>query len=183
MGAAEAADPKGVAGKGRRRPAARLGGPTMSKVRKWDGEGTAVGTRGNGEVAPITDSPAAAPIPPDANKSCTVQAFNAGPVSSTIPAGGRWRQSMWAGRTAHLPESSRRKLPPKRSEPCRVMRSSQAAGRKPVKADIGTTLVSLGSPSLSQTFRNAFARSSTSRSLWNGVGVMRSRSVPRGTVG
>jgi hypothetical protein len=53
MGAAEAADPKGVAGKGRRRPAARLGGPTMSKVRKWDGEGTVVGTRGNGEVAPI----------------------------------------------------------------------------------------------------------------------------------
>jgi hypothetical protein len=146
-------------------------------------QGTFAGTRCNGRDAPITDSPAAAPIPPDANKSCTVQAFNAGPVSSTIPAGGRWRQSMWAGRTAHLPESSRRKLPPKRSEPCRVMRSSQAAGRKPVKADIGTTLVSLGSPSLSQTFRNAFARSSTSRSLWNGVGVMRSRSVPRGTVG
>ena len=34
-----------------------------------------------------------------------------------------------------------------------------------------------------QTARNAFASLSISRSLWNGVGVMRSRSVPRGTVG
>ena len=62
-------------------------------------------------------------------------------------------------------------------------RMRQAAGRKRVKLDIGTTLVSRGSPSRSQTSRSAFASPSISRSLWNGVGVIRSRSVPFGTVG
>jgi IS1 family transposase len=60
---------------------------------------------------------------------------------------------------------------------------AHAADRKRTALDIGTTLVSLGSPSVSQTSRSAFAKCSISWSLWNGVGVMRSRSVPRGTVG
>jgi hypothetical protein len=38
-------------------------------------------------------------------------------------------------------------------------------------------------PSRSQTSRSAFTSPSISRSLWNGVGVTRSRSVPSGTVG
>ena len=59
----------------------------------------------------------------------------------------------------------------------------QAAGLKRVIIDSGADFFALDSPTLSQTSRNAFARSSTSRSLWKGVGVMRSRSVPRGTVG
>lgn len=59
----------------------------------------------------------------------------------------------------------------------------QAAGLKRVIIDSGADSFALDSPTLSQTSRNAFARSSTSRSLWKGVGVMRSRSVPRGTVG
>src|SRR6266436_6075997 len=59
----------------------------------------------------------------------------------------------------------------------------QAAGVKRAKPGIGTTLVSRGSASPSQTSRSAYARSSISWSLWKGVGVMRSRSVPRGTVG
>jgi hypothetical protein len=59
----------------------------------------------------------------------------------------------------------------------------QAAGFKRAKLGIGTILVSRGSPNPSQTRRKASASWSISRSLWNGVGVMRSRSVPFGTVG
>ena len=62
-------------------------------------------------------------------------------------------------------------------------RFDHAAGRKRAAFDIGTTLVSLDSPSVSHTSLRAFAKSSINWSLWNGVGVMRSRSVPRGTVG
>jgi hypothetical protein len=53
--------------------------------------------------APTTDFPAAAPFPPDAHKSCTVQAFNAGRFRARSRPAGRWRQSMWEGRTAHPP--------------------------------------------------------------------------------
>jgi hypothetical protein len=59
----------------------------------------------------------------------------------------------------------------------------QAAGCKRVKLGIGTILLSRGRPNLSQTWRKASASPSISSSLWNGVGVMRSRSVPFGTVG
>src|SRR5690242_19565319 len=41
-------------------------------------EETIAGTHRNERDAPTTDFPAAAPFPPDAHKSCTVQAFNAG---------------------------------------------------------------------------------------------------------
>lgn len=43
--------------------------------------------------------------------------------------------------------------------------SDQAAGRKRAKLDIGTTLLSRGSPSRSQTSRSAFASPSINRSL------------------
>jgi hypothetical protein len=48
---------------------------------------------------------------------------------------------------------------------------------------IKTRLVVNGSSGLSQTSRKASARALIRRSLWKGVGVMRSRSLPRGTVG
>src|SRR5436190_3358231 len=64
---------------------------------------TIAGMRRNGRDAPTTDFPAAAPFPPDAHKSCTVQAFNAGRFRARSRPAGRWRQSMWEGRTAHAP--------------------------------------------------------------------------------
>ena len=73
---------------------------------------------------------------------------------------------------------------PVRPQPPAVKPSlDQAAGRKRVALDIGTALVSRGNPNVFQTSLSAFASPSISASWWNGVGVMRSRSVPRGTVG
>ncbi len=69
------------------------------------------------------------------------------------------------------------------SDMARKADPDQAARLRRAGLDIGTTLRSYGSPRLSQTSCSAVARSSISRSLWKGVGVIRSRSAPRGTVG
>ena len=65
----------------------------------------------------------------------------------------------------------------------RMVNTAQAADRKCTALGIGITLVSRGSSSVSQISRSALASPSINRSLWKGVGVMRSRSVPLGTVG
>ena len=80
-----------------------------------------------------------------------------------------------------------------RRDRCRVLKHAascsasdgpnQAAGLILAAFGIKTRFVANGSSSLSQTSRKASARALIRRSLWKGVGVMRSRSLPRGTVG